>query len=275
MTALRYFVVDAFATGRFRGNPAGVVLLDEPLSDATLQAIAAENNLAETAFVSSGDDAQPLRWFTPTEEVPLCGHATLATAFVLFEKIGIGGNETRFDTASGPLAVRRDGEWLELDLPRFDAQAVGTPPAELIDGLGMTLREVHRVDADPNWYVRLESEQQVRTLEPDLAELTLLHPYGVAVTAPGDEVDFVSRYFAPGSGIPEDAVTGSTHSALTPYWAGRLGRERLLARQLSARGGELRCRLDGDRVRVAGRAALYLEGVIHPPRLPEPSHGRG
>lgn len=266
MRSLRYFVVDAFAAGGLRGNPAGVVLLDRALPDTVLQAIAAENNLAETAFLGRTDDGYHLRWFTPTEEVPLCGHATLATAFVLFDKAGHDAAEVRFETASGLLVVRRDGDWLELDLPRFDATPVGTPPDELIDGLGIALLEVRRVDEDPNWYVRLRSEDEVRALDPDLPELALLHPHGVAVTAPGEEVDFVSRYFAPGSGIPEDAVTGSIHAALTPYWAARLGRDELTARQLSPRGGELRCRLAGDRVRVAGRAVLYLEGRIHPPR---------
>jgi PhzF family phenazine biosynthesis protein len=268
MMPLRYFVVDAFATARLRGNPAGVVLLDGALPDAVLQEVAAENNLAETAFLLRQEESYHLRWFTPTEEVPLCGHATLATAFALFEKTDFAGSEVFFNTASGTLAVRRDGDWLELDLPRFEVEPVGSPPPELIDGLGMALLEVGRVDEDPNWYVRLRSEEQIRALEPDLGELALLHPHGVAVTAPGDDVDFVSRYFAPGSGIPEDAVTGSVHAALTPYWTKRLGRETLLARQLSPRGGELRCRLLGDRVRVAGRGVLYLEGIIHPPRPP-------
>jgi PhzF family phenazine biosynthesis protein len=265
---LQYFVVDAFASEVFRGNPAGVVILLSPLSDETLQAIAAENNLAETAFLTSDDSGYGLRWFTPTEEVPLCGHATLATAHAIFRHLDPGAQSVQFATATGPIVVRADGAWLELDLPRFDAETVPTPPAALIEGLGMTLLDVRRVDADPNYYVRLQREHEVASVEPDLDTLAELHPYGVAVTAPGDAVDFVSRYFAPGSGIPEDPVTGSIHAALTPYWACRLGRDSLVARQLSHRGGELRCRLDGDRVRVAGQAAPYLSGTINVPTDP-------
>ncbi|HEX6533731.1 MAG TPA: PhzF family phenazine biosynthesis protein [Gemmatimonadaceae bacterium] len=265
MEQLRYFVVDAFTSHVFHGNPAGVCPLERWPSDDLLQAIAAENNLAETAFFVPDRAGYHLRWFTPTQEVPLCGHATLATAFVIFGRLRPELRDVRFQTRSGPLTVRRDDEWLELELPRYTPARLEVPPRSLGDGLGIEASEVLRVEEDPNYYVIVADEATVRGVRPRLDVLAALHPYGVAVSAPGRSADFVSRYFAPSYGIPEDPVTGSIHAALTPYWAARLNRSSLRAAQLSRRGGELRCRLTAERVLVAGRAAAYLEGTIAVP----------
>jgi predicted PhzF superfamily epimerase YddE/YHI9 len=248
------YQVDAFASEVFRGNPAAVCPLESWLPDATLQAIAAENNLSETAFFVREGEAYRLRWFTPTVEVELCGHATLASGFVLLKQDGA----VNFVTRSGPLAVRREGDLLTLDLPSLPASPMA-PPAALIQGLGIAPRETLRAS---NWLVVLENEDAVRALMPDFASLARLHPYGVIATARGIAVDFVSRFFGPSFGIPEDPVTGSAHATLTPYWSARLGKTRLTARQLSARGGELTCEDLGARVAVSGRCALYLEGAI-------------
>lgn len=268
MERLPYFVVDAFASEVFRGNPAGVCLLERWPADGLLQAIAAENNLAETAFFVPDGAGYRLRWFTPTQEVPLCGHATLAAACIILTRLRPELEEVRFQTLSGPLAVRRDGEWLELDLPRYTLSRVEQPPAALAAGLGIDTSVVFSVEENPDYYVMTADEDTVRGVRPRLDLLAALHPYGVAVSAPGGGTDFVSRYFAPSYGIPEDPVTGSIHAALTPYWSARLGRSTLRAAQLSARGGELRCRLLAERVRVAGRAAAYLEGTISVPDSP-------
>jgi PhzF family phenazine biosynthesis protein len=248
------YQVDAFASEVFRGNPAAVCPLESWLPDATLQAIAAENNLSETAFFVREGEAYRLRWFTPTVEVELCGHATLASGFVLLRQDGT----VKFLTRSGPLAVRRDGDLLTLDLPALPASAM-EPPAALIKGLGVAPRETLRAT---NWLAVLDGEETVRALTPDFASLARLHPYGVIVTAPGDAADFVSRYFGPSFGIPEDPVTGSAHCTLVPYWSARLGKKKLDARQLSARGGTLACEDLGARVALTGRCALYLEGSI-------------
>ena len=228
--------------------------LEAWLPDATLQAIAAENNLPETAFYVREGEAYRLRWFTPTVEVELCGHATLASGFVLLKQPG----EVRFLTRSGTLAVRRDGDLLTLDLPALPAQPMEAPPA-LAAGLGVVPREILRA---PNWLAVLEDQAAVRAVKPDFARLVTLHPFGVIVTAPGREVDFVSRFFGPSFGIPEDPVTGSAHCTLAPYWSARLGKKTLTARQLSARGGELVCEDRGARVALTGRCVLYLEGEI-------------
>ncbi len=262
MPRLRYFVVDAFASRVFQGNPAGVCPLERWLPDSLLQAIAAENNLAETAFLVDRGAGYHLRWFSPTHEVPLCGHATLAAAFVVFTFLRPGLDRVSFETLSGGLAVCRRGEWLELDLPLLVPSPVQRPPDALALGLGVEPEAVLQVDADPNYYAVVGDEDTVVGVRPRLDLLAGLHPYGVVVTALGGAADFVSRYFAPSYGIPEDPVTGSIHAALTPYWAARLGRTSLRALQLSRRGGELRCRLENGRVLVAGRTALYLEGTI-------------
>ncbi len=252
--------VDAFTSRLFGGNPAAVCLLDEWLPDALMQAIAAENNLSETAFVVREGDGFAIRWFTPAVEVDLCGHATLASAHVLFAHEPDLA-EVRFSSQSGPLRVTRAGPRLQLDLPRRD----GTPcPPEprLADALGAQPRELH---AARDLLAVFDSEDQVRALAPDMPLLATLDRFGFIVTAPGRDCDFVSRYFAPREGVPEDPVTGSAHCTLVPYWAARLGKPELHARQVSRRGGELFCTLAGDRVLVAGEAVTFLEGTIEVP----------
>jgi PhzF family phenazine biosynthesis protein len=262
---LPYFVVDAFASAIFRGNPAGVCPLQRWLPEATLQSIAAENNLAETAFFVPDDPGYHLRWFTPTQEVPLCGHATLASAFIVFNRLQPDLRNVHFHTLSGPLSVARDGDWLVLDLPRYAPVHSQDKLPELERGLGVHVIEAFRVDDDPNYYAVVSDEETVRQVHPQLDVLAALHPYGVCVTAAGPSADFVSRYFAPSYGIPEDPATGSIHAALTPYWNAQLHRTTMRALQLSHRGGELRCELLDERVRVAGQAFEYLEGQITVP----------
>ncbi len=252
------YQVDAFTHRLFGGNPAAVVLLDDWLPDAVLQAIAAENNLAETAFVIPRPDVAPLRWFTPAVEVDLCGHATLAAAYVLFRHRYAAAERLCFDTRSGELTVARAGETLSMDFPSRPGRPVMISD-ELVAALGARPREVHLAR---DLLAVFASEAEVRAIRPDFAALAALDAFAVIVSAPGDEVDFVSRFFAPGAGIPEDPVTGSAHCTLIPYWAGRLGKTELTARQISARGGELACRLRDDRVLIAGRAVEYLRGEI-------------
>lgn len=255
---LPIYQIDAFTSRVFGGNPAAVVMLDEWLDETTMQAIAAENNLAETAFVIPGFESSRLRWFTPALEVDLCGHATLATAHVLFEGIFEDRTHVRFETKSGTLAVSRRDGLLWLDFPsRPGEPAVVTE--ELVEALGVTPVEALR---SRDLMVVLESEDAVRGFTPDLAAIERLDTFAVIVTAPGHEVDFVSRFFAPRAGIPEDPVTGSAHCTLIPYWAGRMGKATLSARQLSLRGGELTCELRGDRVLIGGQTAEYLRGEI-------------
>lgn len=256
---LPIFQIDAFASRRFAGNPAAVVPLERWLPDATMQAIAAENNLAETAFfIPEGKDFA-LRWFTPTVEVDLCGHATLATGYVVAECLEPGRTSMSFASRGGRLSVERRGALYVLDFPALEIKPIDAKHS-LGRALGATLSETH---AGMDYLALLESEEAVRRLEPDMIALAKLGLRGVIATAPGQgEVDFVSRFFAPGAGIPEDPVTGSAHCALAPFWAKRLGKTQLKARQISARGGELDCRLIGDRVEIAGRAVCYLKGTI-------------
>lgn len=261
MPTVPIYQVDAFTQRVFGGNPAAVCPLEAWLDDRLLQSIAAENNLAETAFFVPHEDRYQLRWFTPLHEVPLCGHATLASAFVIFTRLDPQRERVTFDTQSGPLHVTRAGERLTLDFPRRNP-APCDPPAALLEGLGSPPVQTLSTDRDSNYYAVYASEADVRRIQPRMDILMQLAPHGVAVTAPGDEVDFVSRYFAPSHGVPEDAVTGSTHCALAPYWAGRLGKTRLDARQLSPRQGELFCETLAERVLISGYAAAYLEGAI-------------
>ncbi|MBU1229238.1 MAG: PhzF family phenazine biosynthesis protein [Proteobacteria bacterium] len=264
-TAHPLYQVDAFAEGVFSGNPAAVVPLDAWLPDATLAAIAAENNLSETAFFVPKGDGFHLRWFTPTFEIDLCGHATLAAAHVLFEELGFAGERLRFESRSGPLFVERaadqNGGLLVLDFPSWPprpveisgvmVRAFGATPLEALAG-----RDLLCVFPD---------EDTVRNLVPNLAafhELPYVCNIASAQGRPGGGYDFVSRVFCPEAGIPEDPVTGSAHSLLAPFWAVRLGKPRLEAFQASKRGGRLSCELKGDRVRISGRAALYLRGTI-------------
>ena len=252
--------VDAFATKVFAGNPAAVCLLDAWLEDGVLQAIAAENNLSETAFLVPRGGEIELRWFAPAKEVALCGHATLAAAKVLFDLRGWKEETIRFRTRQrGVLTVVKRGEWFEMDFPALPATPVQTP-AGLAAALGAEPRQV--LASTDDWLAVLDDETTVRELKPDLAALKKFHCRCVVPTARGDEVDFTSRAFAPRYGIPEDPVTGSAHCALAPYWAGVLGKDELRAFQVSARGGEVRCRVAGDRVMLAGHAVVYLEGAI-------------
>ena len=255
---IRYYHVDAFAREVFRGNPAGVCPLDAWLPDATLQNIAAENNLSETAFVVARGGDFDLRWFTPTIEVDLCGHATLAAAFVLFTERGLAGDQVRFHSRSGPLSVSREGDVLTLDFPSRPAAPCATPDA-LRRGLGATPAEVRKAR---DFLAVFGREAEVRALRPDFAALRTLDCLGIIATAPGVDCDFVSRFFAPGAGIDEDPATGSSHCTLIPYWAQRLGTTKLFARQVSTRGGEMFCTLAGDRVQIGGHAALYSRGEL-------------
>jgi PhzF family phenazine biosynthesis protein len=258
---LRIYQIDAFTSNLFGGNPAAVVPLERWLDDATMQLIATENNLSDTAFFVPQDDGYSIRWFTPMDEVRLCGHATLASAFVIFSILDPGRESVTFDSPSGPLHVHVRNNRLTLDFPRRDPQPCDAPAA-LLHGLGIQPREVFATASDTNYYVVYESEHAVRSLQPDMASLSELHLHGVAVTAPGLDADFVSRYFAPSYGVPEDPVTGSSHCALTPYWSGRLGKTSLHARQVSRRGGELFCELHPERVLISGEAVKYMEGTI-------------
>jgi len=254
------FQVDAFTTRVFRGNPAAVVLLDGFLDDATLQAVAAEHNLSETAFLVPTASGYDLRWFTPVLEVPLCGHATLASAAVVLERLEPERSEVEFATASGPLTVRRAPGGYAMDLPARPCERV-TAPDGLSEALGAPLVEVHANAF--NLLALLASADSVRALAPHQAALARIDTLGVIVTAAGDPpYDIVSRYFAPRKGIAEDPVTGGAHCMLTPFWAARLGKDELRAWQASPRGGELVCRVRGDRVELEGACAFYLEGTI-------------
>lgn len=255
---LPFHRVDSFTQRRFGGNPAGVVLCDEPLDPGLMQHVATENNLAETAFVSAERDGFNIRWFTPAVEVDLCGHATLAAAFVLYSTGRVAGESVRFSSRSGVLSVLRDGDRLALDFPARPAEQIEVD-AEIRAALGVAPREWHRA---PAMMAVIESEQQLRALRPDLQAVARLPGYGLVVTAPGERCDFVSRFFAPQIGIDEDPVTGSTHCTLIPYWSQRLGKSKLHAMQLSARGGELWCEDRGDRVLIAGHCLPYFAGHI-------------
>ncbi len=255
------YQIDAFADGPFTGNPAAVCPLDSWLSDEVMQAIAAENNLPETAFfVPEGEGCWRLRWFTPATEVDLCGHATLASAYVIFNVLAPDRQRVVFRTEkAGDLAVTREGELLALDFPAWPPAPCAEPP-----GLGKALgREPTALLAARDYLAVYDDPDDVAALAPDFAALAALDRFAVIATAPGrGEIDFVSRFFAPAQGVDEDPVTGSAHCTLIPYWTGRLGKTWLAARQLSRRGGSLRCALRGDRVTIAGRAVLYLTGTI-------------
>lgn len=258
---LSLYQLDAFTDKVFGGNPAAVVPLTSWLPDETMQAIAAENNLAETAFYVPTEAGFHIRWFTPTVEVDLCGHATLASAYVLFSLENYAHDQINFDSRSGILNVRKEGDWLVLNFPADSIHKQLLSPPALLESLGeITPIEILRGKTD--FMAVLESEEQVRTLQPDIIVLSTLPARGVIITAPGDSVDFVSRFFAPQSGIAEDPVTGSAHTTLTPYWAEKLGKTEMEALQVSARGGVLKTKLIGDRVEIAGQVKLYLRGTI-------------
>lgn len=251
------YQVDAFTDAVFGGNPAAVCPLDAWPDDDLLQSIAVENNLSETAFIVGGDGHYELRWFTPAFEVPLCGHATLGSAYVVLEILEPGLDEVHFETReSGTLTVRRDGRTFRMDLPAGALEIVDEPA--IAAALGATPVEVL---VGPKYVARFETEADIRAVSPDFRALAKLDR-GVAITAPGDEADFVSRYFAAYAGIDEDPVTGSAHAVLAPYWAKRLGRTRLDARQLSKRGGRIDCEVRNDRVVLRGGAVLYMSGKL-------------
>src|SRR5262245_44036623 len=254
------YQIDAFANAVFSGNPAAICPLDRWLPDATMQAIAAENNLAETAFFvpRNGGGEYDLRWFTPADEVDLCGHATLASAHIVFTRLAPSLSDVTFHTRSGPLVVRRDGDRLAMDFPSRPPQPIDPMPALAI-ALGAEPLEL--------WSARdlmavFPDEESVLAIQPSFDRIHALGVFGLIVTAPGRSVDFVSRFFAPLMGVPEDPVTGSAHCTLIPYWSRRLGKTSLSARQVSPRGGDLECEDQGERVRIAGRVAEYLEGTI-------------
>lgn len=254
------YQIDAFASRPFTGNPAAVVPLETWLPDDVMLNIAAENNLAETAFFVPSANGYDLRWFTPTIEMDLCGHATLATGFLIFEILGTDQNILRFTTRSGELTVEKRNGRYELDFPSRPGVEAPAPDG-LIDALGGAQpKEIYRAR---DYLLVYESESDVLGIEPDFNALMKIKTHAVIVTAPGDNSDFASRFFAPEVGVPEDPVTGSAHCTLIPYWAGRLGKNELYARQVSQRGGELFCELRGDRVKIAGDAVLYLKGEIY------------
>ena len=257
---LTMYQVDAFASRVFTGNPAAVVPLTEWLPAETMQAIAMENNLAETAYFVKQGDRYGLKWFTPEREIDLCGHATLASAHVIFELLEPGRTHVAFDSRSGELTVAKEGALLALDFPSRPPQRV-EPCAGLLEALGGLPQEVW---ASRDYMVTYATAEEVRALKPNMLALCGLDRFAVIVTAPGgtEGVDFVSRFFAPEAGVPEDPVTGSAHCTLIPYWAERLGKTKLAARQVSPRSGELDCELKGERVRIAGQAVLYLRGTI-------------
>jgi PhzF family phenazine biosynthesis protein len=256
-----YFQVDAFTARAFAGNPAGVCVLQQWLPDAMLQRIAAENNLSETAFFTRADGFFNLRWFTPAVEVDLCGHATLASAFVLFTELGHSGDTVRFQSRGGLLMATRQNDVVELDFPTR-APAPCSAPDNLLRGLGRKPREVLRAR---DYFAVFDSEADVAALSPDMTSLAKLDCLGIIVTARGSDADFVSRFFAPGAGVPEDPVTGSAHCSLIPYWAEKLGKTKLSGRQISKRGGELYCELRGERVGIGGRAVIYSRAELEIP----------
>lgn len=256
---LDIYQVDAFSQHPFGGNPAAVCPLTEWLSDAQLQNIAAENNLSETAYFVPRDGFYELRWFTPTVEVDLCGHATLAAAWVLIHALADAPEVLRFATRSGELRVTREGDELAMDFPAKAPQAC-EPPAGMLSALGIKRAEVFGTD---DYIVLLDDEAQVAALTPDFAQLKGLPKRGIAVTAKSTRFDFISRWFGPNVGVNEDPVTGSAHTSLAPFWAERLGKTRLTAEQGGARKGQLRCVLKGDRVIISGKAVLYMQGTIY------------
>ena len=255
---IKQYQVDAFASRAFAGNPAAVCPLENWLDDETLQAIAEENNLSETAFFVPAGKGFRLRWFTPVSEVDLCGHATLASAHVIFEILGYSRDVITFETRSGELLVARRGKLLEMNFPAAQPRRCEIPAA-LASGLGRRPLEVLAAD---DYLAVFDSEASVRAITPDHTLLSQLDLRGVIVTAPGTEVDFVSRFFAPRLGVPEDPVTGSAHCELAPYWAARLGKNKLSARQVSRRGGQLTCEVRADRVILCGEAVTFMEAEI-------------
>jgi PhzF family phenazine biosynthesis protein len=252
------YQVDAFASQVFSGNPAAVCPLEQWLPDDQMQSIATENNLSETAFFVPNGDGYHLRWFTPKVEVDLCGHATLASAFVILTELAPGRESVRFETKSGALNVTRDGDLYSLDFPSRPPEECAVYP-QLIPALG---GQPEKVLAARDYLVIYKSEEEVRALRPNMEALMQVDRFAVIATAPGTRSDFVSRFFAPAKGVPEDPVTGRAHCTLIPYWSKRLGKKKLHALQVSPRGGELWCEDRGERVTISGKAIRFLEGSI-------------
>jgi len=256
----KMYQVDAFASALFSGNPAAVVILESPLSDDLMQSIALENNLSETAFININESPIPIRWFTPTLEVDLCGHATMASAKIIFEHFpDIAGSEISFSSKSGILKVSKNAENICLNFPvddpepqkmdAFFAEALGESPIEILRGTD-------------DFLAVFNTEQQIQAMKPDFTKLAKINSRGVVISAPGNDVDFVSRCFFPQTGVDEDPVTGSAHTMLIPYWAKQLDKIQFKAHQLSARGGVLDCNLINDRVLISGKSVIYFEGMI-------------
>jgi PhzF family phenazine biosynthesis protein len=256
----KMYQVDAFASALFSGNPAAVVILESPLSEDLMQSIALENNLSETAFININESPIPIRWFTPTLEVDLCGHATMASAKIIFEHFpDIAGSEISFSSKSGILKVSKNAENICLNFPvddpepqkmdAFFAEALGESPIKILRGTD-------------DFLAVFKTEQQIQTMKPDFTKLAKINSRGVVISAPGNDVDFVSRCFFPQTGVDEDPVTGSAHTMLIPYWAKQLDKIQFKAHQLSARGGVLDCNLINDRVLISGKSVIYFEGMI-------------
>ena len=256
----KLYQVDAFASALFSGNTAAVVILESPLSEDLMQSIALENNLSETAFININESPIPIRWFTPTLEVDLCGHATMASAKIIFEHFpDIAGSEISFSSKSGILKVSKNAEDICLNFPAdnpdpqqmdaFFAEALGESPIEILRGTD-------------DFLAVFNTEQQIQAMKPDFTKLAKINSRGVVISAPGNDVDFVSRCFFPQTGVDEDPVTGSAHTMLIPYWAKQLDKIQFKAHQLSARGGALDCNLINDRVLISGKSVIYFEGMI-------------
>lgn len=257
----KIYQIDAFADEVFGGNPAAVCILTDWLADDLMQNIAAENNLAETAFVVKGANNYEIRWFTPTIEVALCGHATLASAHVLFEYFDLDSDIINLHSRhSGALSVSKNEDLLTLNFPADTINEVSLP-ADILNGFDKKPIAVYKGKTD--YMLVYEKQEDIEQSNPNLHILRQSDARGIIITAPGDTVDFVSRFFAPGSGVDEDPVTGSAHTTLTPYWSNRLAKTKLLALQLSKRKGNLICELDGDRVKISGKAVTYLIGDIY------------
>jgi PhzF family phenazine biosynthesis protein len=252
------YQIDAFASEVFKGNPAAVCPLEDWLANETMQLIAAENNLSETAFFVPTKSGFHIRWFTPVSEVDLCGHATLAAAHVLFEIIGYENERITFDSRSGMLAVTKENDWLTLDFPAQSPVSCDIP-VEILQAFDKSPIECLKAE---DLIVVFEKEEDVASAVPDFEALKKIHQRGIAITAPSETYDFVARFFAPRYGIPEDPVTGSAYTQLAPYWASKLGFRKFSVKQMSARGGELRCEFAGERVFIQGKAVQYLEGQI-------------
>ncbi|MGE3465755.1 MAG: PhzF family phenazine biosynthesis protein [Pyrinomonadaceae bacterium] len=268
---LQIFQVDAFTSEPFGGNPAAVVPLESWLEDDVMLKIAAENNLSETAFFVKEGDRYHIRWFTPTIEVNLCGHATLATSHVIFNELGLEKDEIKFHSdRSGELGVEKQGDLMVLDFPAYPMKEIATLP-ELVN---VEVPPLRSWETQGNMLIMLlRNQEEVRSLDPDMDQVAKLPYDEIIITAKGDDCDFASRMFAPRIGIPEDPVTGAIHCSLIPYWASELGKNKLFARQVSKRGGELHCELAGERVKIGGNAVTFLKGEIFGQVTPQSSRG--